>query len=312
MTSKIKIISICVFIFVSCFFSSSSVSAVALPPVQTNPATNIQNTSATLNGNLFDLGGYGPASVWFQWGIDTNYGNNTSYISQNYTGNFSQQIFNLSPNQTFHYRAASQNSYGTFYGQDMIFTTISGNYYNTYNNVLLSASKTARNLSSGNLIWSSFINASPLDVLQFSITVQASGNQSAHNVYIRDVFPANLFYYNNLTVDGAPLYGNITQGINIGNISSGQTKTIMYQGQVASAANFSYGQTALVNSALISSSETSNATASASIYVTKSGLLGATNVPTGLTNNFLTDSFFLPLLFIILAMWLWKYGRRCL
>src|SRR3989344_1103993 len=130
------------------------------PQVQTNPATNIQSTGAIFSGSVYDVGGYSTVNVWFQYGIDTSYTNATTIMIQNYTGSLSQQIINLAPNQTFHYRAVAQNSYGTSYGQDMYFTT--GQSVNFINQgVLLPGiiTKQGINLSSGNLQWSNYVNA---------------------------------------------------------------------------------------------------------------------------------------------------------
>ncbi len=46
--------------------------------------------------------------------------------------------------------------------------------------------------------------------------------------------------------------------------------------------------------------------ASASVIVTPG--LGPTNVSTGLTNNLLTDSFFLPLVIAVIGIWMYRSG----
>lgn len=280
--------------------------------IQTNSVTNNYSGQATLNGYV-RADNPSNLSVWFQWGKTADYGNETNHQSLSQPGAFSQNMVNLTINQTYHYRAAAKNNQGDIiYGQDAAFTSNGlRNYYLASNNAsgnnLLSIIKTVRNLSSGNLTWANSINASPSDVLQFSITLQASANQPIHNVTARDLFPANLIYNNNLTIDGISSNGDITGGINIGDLSVGQIKTITYQAKLAPAANFSLKQTILNNSVYISSSEVSNITATSVIYVTKSSG-EATNVSTGLTNNFLTDSFFLPLVIILAGIWLWRAG----
>lgn len=398
MKNSIKIVAVSLALVATLVALPSLALAYNAPQLQTNMASNVQNNSATLNGNVFDFGGYGSATVWFQWGTDTNYANNnTSPVTQNYTGVFSQPIFNLSPNQTYHFRAVAQNGAGTTYSQDMQFTTSQGssgqisvnagpnlylspgqtailqgsaysyngsyviyswtctggtlsNYsiaqptytapiyatpatqtctltasnnlgqinsatttiylnYNSIGNGNLVMTKWVRNLSSGSINWSTSVSAAPSDILQFSLTVQAQNNQPVSNVTVQDILPANLIYNSNLIIDGIAAYGNIGQGINIGQISAGQTRTIIYQAQVAGPANFPYGQSTMVNSATASSFTMGNITAraSATVYVNRSGLLGAaTNVSTGLTNNWLIDSFFLPLLLLIAGIWLWK------
>jgi hypothetical protein len=145
--------------------------------------------------------------------------------------------------------------------------------------------------------------------------LQASGNQDAQNVYVRDVLPANLIYNNQLVVarNSNNSYnnysGDIMSGLNLNTISAGQTVTITYQAQVAPAGNFVYGTTTLNNSVTTTSSNVSYIpTATASVVVTKAGVLGASTVSTGLTNNFWIDSFFLPLLITLIGIWMWRSG----
>lgn len=168
--------------------------------------------------------------------------------------------------------------------------------------------KTARNLSAGILNWSNSVAASPSDIVQFTVAINNYSNQTASNVVIRDNLPANLSYNNNLTIDGVANAGNITQGITIGSMSPGQVKTIVYQTQVASAQNFSFGTTTLTNSIVATIVNFSPVTATASVVVTKSGVLGATTISTGLTNNLWLDSFIIPLLIALAGIWLYKSG----
>lgn len=44
-------------------------------------------------------------------------------------------------------------------------------------------------------------------------------------------------------------------------------------------------------------------------YIEDNRLIGATNAPTGLTNSPLTDSFFIPLVFLVIGAWLFKRWR---
>ncbi|MEK9178032.1 MAG: hypothetical protein AAB777_02860 [Patescibacteria group bacterium] len=141
------------------------------------------------------------------------------------------------------------------------------------------------------------------------ITLQAQGNQSANNVFVRDILPYGLTYRNNLIVAGLNNYnGDITSGINIGTISAGQTVTITYQAQVASAANFSYGTSTLSSNVSATASGNTSNVSNATVAVTRTAVYGATSISTGLTNNFLADSFFLPLMLALLGVWLFRSG----
>ena len=186
----------------------------------------------------------------------------------------------------------------------MTFTTAGSGYYE---NNTLTITKKAINLTSGNTGWASVVSAKPSDILSFSITVQTSG-QDAHNIVIRDILPSGLIYKGNLMVGLSTYAGDINYGLNIGTVYANQTTIISYQAQVASADNFSYGINAINNTSTITSTDTSTQTGLATVMVNKSLVYGASAVSTGLTNNIIADSFFIPLLIIILAMWLYSSG----
>lgn len=299
------------FIFAVIFLASPAVSVFAQSVgginVQTNSATNIYSNSATLNGYVSNPIYNSSTYAWFQWGTTTNYGNETNHQAINF-GSFSQNISNLSANTTYHFRAMAQTSSGyIIYGNDMTFYTSNSGYYG---GGILTVNKSAINFSSGGLNWSTSQNASPSDVLGFAIALQA-GNQDIHNVFVRDSMPSGLIYQNNFTITGSSNYtGNdIASGITINTIPANQIVIIGYQAQVASFSNFSYGVSTLNNNITATSNETGTITDSAIIYVNKSSAAGATDLPTGVTNKFFTDSFFLPLLLIFLGSWFYFTGR---
>lgn len=93
------------------------------PIVSTNPATNVSNFSATLNGTVNPNGL--STAVYFEYGTTTNYGSNTA--TQNYSGSTTQNVFanvsNLSAGATYHFRIVGSNSAGTTYGTDSTFIT---------------------------------------------------------------------------------------------------------------------------------------------------------------------------------------------
>jgi len=164
--------------------------------------------------------------------------------------------------------------------------------------------KTARNLSRGTA-FADIIYAEPGDVLTIGITVRA-GSDTLRDVVVKDTLPAGLIYREDLRIDNVLTSGNILAGLNIGTLSAGQQKTITFRADVASAGNFPFGQTELVNTASASSKNISRSD-DARILVTRAAVAGiATKVPTGLTNNFFFDSLFLPLLLTLLIVWLLK------
>jgi len=272
--------------------------------VQTNSATNIYNNSATLQG-YFTIPYISNSNyVWFQWGTTTNYENATYQQTLNYTGVFSQNISNLSANTTYHYRAVAQNNNGLTYGQDMTFYTSN---YGSYTAVL-SVDQKVYNATLGSNIWLTTATAKSNDILVFAITLQP-GSQNINNVFVRANLPAGLIYNGNLMVNAQSRSGDITSGLNIGTIYINQPVVVSYQAKVSPYYAFPYGLTTLTNNAVVTSTEAGTQTAVSSVFVLNSAVSGATTISTGFTNNFLFDSFFLPLALIMLMLWFYFSGK---
>lgn len=92
------------------------------PSVSTDVATNITANSATLNGSLDHLGEISSASVSFEYGLDNQYGTETSPQLRNGTGPFDATISGLSPGTQYHFRAKAEGD-STTYGVDRVFIT---------------------------------------------------------------------------------------------------------------------------------------------------------------------------------------------
>jgi len=95
----------------------------AAPAVSTYDASDVDLTSATLNGYLESTGGL-DCLVWFEYGTSISYERSTSRLSQSSEGPFSASISDLDPDTAYHFRACASNSEGTSYGSDVIFTRL--------------------------------------------------------------------------------------------------------------------------------------------------------------------------------------------
>lgn len=272
---------------------------------ETRSTTGISGNQATLNG-YFAGSGSPTTYAWFQWGTTSSYGYTTNQQQLGYSGTFSQNIANLTPGSTYHYRAVAQNNSGTVYGSDMSFYPSIGGGIISPTNSTLSVSKSVINLTSRNLNWASSVNAKPGDILSFAITLQA-GNQNVNNIVVRDILPAGLIYKGNLTINATLSNSDPTLGLNVGTIPANEICVIAFQAQVVSYGN--YGINTLTNTATITSNETGTQTATATIMINNTGTLGATDIATGSTNYFLIDSFLLPMFLIIFMSWLYFTGR---
>jgi hypothetical protein len=96
----------------------------APPAPATLNATNVAAHQATFLGTG-DQGNLA-ATVWFEWGADTNYGNTTPaqpLLSDTNAFDVSQVITGLGKGTTYHYRCVGTNLQGIAYGQDVSFTT---------------------------------------------------------------------------------------------------------------------------------------------------------------------------------------------
>ncbi|MBI2049841.1 MAG: hypothetical protein HYT35_00050 [Candidatus Staskawiczbacteria bacterium] len=186
--------------------------------------------------------------------------------------------------------------------------------------------ESVKNISKGNSNWAPIANANPLDILEFRVQIQSVASRNIGNITLRSLPETNLQSYQNLTLDGYTISGNITSGITVGSVSPNQTRTVAWRAQIIGPENFSSDPTTLNNLVEVASTNSDYSQTGPNpvyIYVSKavvSGVaaapavptvpvsLAVTTIPTGFTDNFFTDSFFLPLLIALTAFWLYKSG----
>jgi len=289
------------------------INEISSPDVETNSGINIQTTSAVLTGYLKDLGGADSCKVWFQWGRNSSYDNETSHRSQSKIGSFNAGIYNLSPNTTYYFRAVVENSVGNSYGIKRSFKTEGTNGAKEEDKVFLSVEKSVKNLSRGDTKWyHSYRSADPSDKLLFQIKIESTGDTKARNVMVKDSLPDNIIYKGNLRIDNVYSSKNIsTKAINIGDLSPGQSKIITFEAKVASKTKFSYGTTNLINTGRAYNTETSDSD-TCKVIVTRKAVAGTvtetgtvTDIPTGISNGIL-DSILFPLIITLTIVWIFR------
>jgi len=98
--------------------------AIVAPAVTTGPYTNVEETTATLNGTLSADGGEA-CQYSFEWGTASGvYTNNIPWTGSLTTGQtFDANISGLQPGQLYYYRAKAKNSVGAANGLEYSFTT---------------------------------------------------------------------------------------------------------------------------------------------------------------------------------------------
>ena len=146
----------------------------------------------------------------------------------------------------------------------------------------VSITKTVMNVSKGS-IYSGSVTADPGDAVSYRIVVTGS-NGAVNNVTLRDSMPSGVANIRDLRVDGAAGYGNIESGIDLGTLSSGQSKIVTFTATVAGESYFAYGQTTLTNIATVTADGLS-ASSNAAVYVYRRAVQGATIVSTGFDGN---------------------------
>jgi hypothetical protein len=93
--------------------------------VTTGAASNVRDTTATLNGNLTSLGPVTTANVSFEYGTTTGYGTATTPQAMTAVGAFSAAVTGLNVSTLYHARArADGGATGIAYGGDVTFTSL--------------------------------------------------------------------------------------------------------------------------------------------------------------------------------------------
>ena len=98
--------------------------APSLPTVQTNDATNVTTSGATISGTIISDGGQNVSNRGFVYGTNANNLSQSATCGSG-TGSFSKTLTSLNSCTTYYYRAYARNSNGTAYGELMSFSTLS-------------------------------------------------------------------------------------------------------------------------------------------------------------------------------------------
>jgi len=239
-----------------------------------NIYVNAQLPTVTLTAN--------PASITSgQNSTLTWYVSNANYCTASGDWSGNKNTYNSSetvyPTKTTnYYYLVCTNNYGSNSATATV--TVGGNNYNVSN---VTFSKTGRNLSYGDRVYSDNISTAGGEIIEFVITVGVNGYTSANNVIVTDTLPANLVYQPGTTkVDGVPVADGLTgSGLYLGNLSQGTTKTITFQ---ALAQRTSYGTT-ITNTAQLKADNVSTLSDGANVVYNKGVVLGAETVDTGPT-----------------------------
>ena len=105
-----------------CGLATASALAAGAPIVETKPASSIKGTVAFLNGVVNPNGA--ETKDYFEYGTTTSYGSKSREQTTTVEKKPSILVEKLSTKTTYHFRMVATNSYGTSYGADEVFTTL--------------------------------------------------------------------------------------------------------------------------------------------------------------------------------------------
>ncbi|WP_255169182.1 ice-binding family protein [Natrononativus amylolyticus] len=96
-----------------------------VPSVETQPATDVNGSTATLNGEVIDLGDYDAVDVFFEWReLGAEEWNATEPQTLDEPGAFSAEIAGLEPGSTYEFRAVMVANDERFLGATLSFTKL--------------------------------------------------------------------------------------------------------------------------------------------------------------------------------------------
>ncbi|MTI80484.1 MAG: hypothetical protein FH758_06295 [Firmicutes bacterium] len=105
------------------FKTNKSDEAITAPVVETNNASSITKTSATLNGTIESNGGASITAYGFEWSSDHENWTTVEVGTSDINGAFNGSLSDLNANTAYYYRAYATNEIDTTYGQEVEFKT---------------------------------------------------------------------------------------------------------------------------------------------------------------------------------------------
>ena len=225
------------------------------PSIQTSPASNIQNSYATVNGQVNPNNCN--TSYWFEYGTTQSLGYTSGFQSggsSNGWQTISSSLSGLNYNTTYYFRAVAQNQSGTVYGTILNFTTNNngggnGNvpYVQTLNPT--SITQTTANLNStvtpndtSATAWFEYgINSNSL--YYTSNNVYVSSYNLNVNSYVSNLSPGTTYYVRAVARNSYGIgYGQVLQFTTSGNYNNGSMPLV-----ITKPANYISRNSALLN-----------------------------------------------------------------
>ena len=148
----------------------------------------------------------------------------------------------------------------------------------------LTIDKKIKNITNNDMVFADSANAEPRQRIgvQLIVTNSGTGMLSAANVTVKDQLPSRLLYLpSTTTINNVATADGIASaaGLNLGNLSPGQSKTIYFETEVAIESQFVRGVTNLTNTASAYADSINAVQDSALLVVTYTGCSPQQNMP---------------------------------
>jgi hypothetical protein len=189
------------------------------------------------------------------------------------------------------YTAKVKVERGGFWAEDTIQILASPCYSKN-----LQLSEYVKNLSDGTL-WKSEIEADPGEVLAFKIKVKSESDYISQVTLTHDFsLSGKIKQIRNLKIDGHPISGNLSEGLDLNSFSKNQEKIIYFEAVLEGPDKFAFGTTQILGKAQ-AQFDSDLVSDSVKINVRKTAVAGAvTSQVTGIVKTIFLDFFILPLL----------------
>ena len=277
----------------------SSFATLTTPPsVTTSDAASIAATSATLNGDLTNLGTASGVNVSFQWGTSPGFSpSETTVQVMTTTGPFNYGLVGLSPVTTYYYRAKVVG-HGTAYGAEKSFTTLTAPPSvptNDANNITTNAARlngSLTSLGSASTVNVSFEWGTSPGSYPNESTPQVMTTTGVFSFDLSTLTPGTTYYFRAKAIGDGTSYGDeksfiastTPPAVNTTNVTDVAVTSAKMSGNLTSL-----GTAAIVNGSFqwgISPGVYSNETASQAITAAGSFSIGLTGLQPGITYYF--------------------------
>lgn len=188
----------------------------AVPPsVETNDATSVASTSATLNGDLVSLGTMSSVNVSFEWGLTTgSYTHSVADQARNTTGAFSAELSGLTPGTTYYFRVKADGDGDPLYGPEKSFTTptippsVATGDASSVDTVSAMLNGDLMSLGTAGNVTVSFEWGTTPGSYAYITADQARTSTGAFSAYLGGLTPGTTYYFRaKADGDGDPVYG---------------------------------------------------------------------------------------------------------